>query len=368
MPCYTMSCFKIPISLCKQIQSLLTRFWWDANPEKRKMCWVAWSVLTLPKYAGGLGFRDIETFNDALLAKIGWRILKEPQSLLARVLLGKYAKDSSFMQCTIPAAASHGWRSVLAGREILRKGLSWVVGNGDSIRLWDDPWLSFKAPCKPIGPPPLGACNMRVSDLLCPISNRWDIDKIREHLPQYEESILRIITSAAPSLDSLVWLPEKRGVYSTKTGYGLGILDKEEYVHDDQQLDWLKHIWNVATSPKIKDFLWKITKKAIPVSDNLCKRGVQPFNCKRCGGYEDDLHVFLTCPFAEEVWSLLPLRDRPSSVTPSMTTLIKAGNLFTPLPPSGIATPIWPWVLGISGNQGTSLFLKISSSLSRKLC
>lgn len=37
MSCYTMSCFKFPISLCKQIQSLLTRFWWDANPENRKM-------------------------------------------------------------------------------------------------------------------------------------------------------------------------------------------------------------------------------------------------------------------------------------------------------------------------------------------
>ena len=54
MPCYTMSCFKIPLSLCKQIQSLLTRFWWDANPKKKKMCWVAWSTLALPKYAGGL--------------------------------------------------------------------------------------------------------------------------------------------------------------------------------------------------------------------------------------------------------------------------------------------------------------------------
>ena len=83
MPCYAISCFKIPISLCKQIQSILTRFWWDANPEKRKMCWVAWDTLTQPKYAGGLGFRDIETFNDSLLAKIGWRLISNPESLLA---------------------------------------------------------------------------------------------------------------------------------------------------------------------------------------------------------------------------------------------------------------------------------------------
>jgi hypothetical protein len=31
MPTYTMSCFKLPGSLCKRIQSALTRFWWDSS-------------------------------------------------------------------------------------------------------------------------------------------------------------------------------------------------------------------------------------------------------------------------------------------------------------------------------------------------
>lgn len=146
MPSYTMSCFKIPVSLCKQIQSLLTRFWWDANPGKKKMCWVAWNTLTLPKYTGGLGFRDIETFNDALLAKIGWRLLKDPNSLLGQVLLSKYARHTSFLECHASATASHGWRSILAGREILLKGLGWTVGSGDQIRVWKDPWMSCDVP------------------------------------------------------------------------------------------------------------------------------------------------------------------------------------------------------------------------------
>ena len=122
MPCYAMSCFKLPMSLCKQIQSILTRFWWDANPERKKMCWVAWTSMAMPKYAGELGFRDVETFNDALLAKIGWKILTEPQSLLSRILLGKYTKNSTFLECSVPLTASHGWRSILAGRDLLRKG------------------------------------------------------------------------------------------------------------------------------------------------------------------------------------------------------------------------------------------------------
>ena len=108
MPSYAMSCFKLPQSLCKQIHSVLTRFWWDQTPEVRHLCWVSWEKLTLPKSAGGLGFRDIEHFNDALLAKLTWRLLKHPDSLLGQTLLGKYCRHDSLLYCSSSGAMSHG--------------------------------------------------------------------------------------------------------------------------------------------------------------------------------------------------------------------------------------------------------------------
>lgn len=42
IPTYSMSCFQLPVSLCKRIQSTLTQFWWDNSSDKKKMCWVAW--------------------------------------------------------------------------------------------------------------------------------------------------------------------------------------------------------------------------------------------------------------------------------------------------------------------------------------
>lgn len=49
IPTFPMSCFQLPVSLCKKIQSVMTRFWWDSNDGKRKMSWVAWDKMTLPK-------------------------------------------------------------------------------------------------------------------------------------------------------------------------------------------------------------------------------------------------------------------------------------------------------------------------------
>lgn len=84
------------------------RFWWDEKPEKNKMNWVAWDKLTVPKFEGGLGFKDIEAFNDAFLAKLGWQLLNSPDSLLANMLLGKYCHSSPFLECKTPSSASHG--------------------------------------------------------------------------------------------------------------------------------------------------------------------------------------------------------------------------------------------------------------------
>ena len=87
MSCFEMSWFEIPASLCKRIQSVLTCFWWDDSESKKKMCWIAWSKMTKPKAGRGLGLRDIQIFNQTLLAKQAWRILIAPDCLLVRVLL-----------------------------------------------------------------------------------------------------------------------------------------------------------------------------------------------------------------------------------------------------------------------------------------
>ena len=81
------------------------------------------------------------------------------------------------------------------------------------------------------------------------------------------------------------------------------------------------------------------------MSANLENMGILPFGCKTCNAREDDLHVFLNCEGAKLVWDLAPLSTRPSSLTPSIASLISNAPILTNLPAVGLTVPLWPWIL-----------------------
>ncbi|MCI48878.1 reverse transcriptase-like protein, partial [Trifolium medium] len=64
---------------------MLAKFWWGTTEKQRKIHWVSWNKLGKAKSKGGLGFRSFEDFNKALLGKQCWRLLQNPNSLLAKV-------------------------------------------------------------------------------------------------------------------------------------------------------------------------------------------------------------------------------------------------------------------------------------------
>jgi hypothetical protein len=59
-----------------------------------------------PKFLGDLGFRDIEIFNLALLARQGWRILQNPEMLSTRILKAVYFSETDFMHAEVGSHSS----------------------------------------------------------------------------------------------------------------------------------------------------------------------------------------------------------------------------------------------------------------------
>ena len=78
---YSMSCFKLSDSLCKELEAMISRFWWGQKKDERKLPLIAWDKLCRPKADEGMGFKDLKAFNLSLLAKQGWRLLQNQNTL-----------------------------------------------------------------------------------------------------------------------------------------------------------------------------------------------------------------------------------------------------------------------------------------------
>lgn len=139
-----------------------------------------------------------------MLAKLSWRVFRNPNFLLRRILFEKYCSQSTFIEAQVPSTASHGWRGILVGRDLLTKGLGWAIGSGRGVAMWREPWLSTAEPLALIGPPTLATSNWCVDKLIIPGTNEWNMAEVRRVIPQYEPIIRTLIPSAMSAPDERV--------------------------------------------------------------------------------------------------------------------------------------------------------------------
>ena len=90
---------------------MIARYWWSQQDKVNKIHWLSWEKLTRSKKSGGLGFRDLYLFNQAMLSRQAWRLLTCPETLCAQVLKAKYFPNISMLRCTARDGISYSWRS-----------------------------------------------------------------------------------------------------------------------------------------------------------------------------------------------------------------------------------------------------------------
>ena len=144
IPTYSMSIFKIPRALCDAINSIVAKYWWVQSKDEKKIHWINWKKFCTRKERGGMGFRGIQAFNLAMLAKQAWRLIHNIHSLFYRVYKSIYFPNCSFMDAETSSNPSYVWRSLLAARDVIKEGSKWQVGDGSNIEVSKHKWLRHK--------------------------------------------------------------------------------------------------------------------------------------------------------------------------------------------------------------------------------
>ena len=220
LPTYTMACFKLPISLCHNLESMICRFFGGQKGDNRKIHWVKWSELCKPKTQGGMGFKDLSLFNDALLAKQTWCLPHDKSSLFYRVFKAKYFPDTFVMEAKILANSSYAWKSIMKGRNMIKQGAKWRIGSGGAIHIWGENWLPNLGHPKVLSPRVEGRGVNLVADLIDPISKEWKGNIIDNLFHDFEAAIIKNMPLCKSIQDDvLIWPFNPNGVYSVKFGY-----------------------------------------------------------------------------------------------------------------------------------------------------
>ncbi|KAG6688183.1 hypothetical protein I3842_11G111700 [Carya illinoinensis] len=109
---YAMSCFLFPKSLCYELEMMMANFWWENQSQGNKIHWVSWEQLCDSKFRGGMGFKDLRLFNLALLAKQGWRLLRNEGSLLYIIYKARYFPNTRLFEAKVCFNSSYVWKGI----------------------------------------------------------------------------------------------------------------------------------------------------------------------------------------------------------------------------------------------------------------
>ncbi|RYR59558.1 hypothetical protein Ahy_A05g025460 [Arachis hypogaea] len=100
VPAYAMNIIKFPRVFWRKINSKIAKFWWTSAKKERA--------------------------------------LKNPNSILVQILKAIYFPDGNFWEARTKKGSSWVWKSLVHGRELIRKKGKWSVRDRSQISIWRD--------------------------------------------------------------------------------------------------------------------------------------------------------------------------------------------------------------------------------------
>jgi len=320
IPVYWMSLAWIPKGILEKIRRTCFTYLWKGNYEGRKLPWVSWRRIAIPKSLGGWGLKDIFTFSKALAGKVAWRLIST-SSLWTRVLIGKYIAPMGLMDwIRWDSKHSRGgsiiWKALVQAFEVIGKGLAWKIGNGQKFILGRDPWAGCGLDHL-LSEPLRNHLHREGLFFLSQVADQattsfWNqgwrsgiaigaLGDLAEEWDRYTRALKRANIRLVQRTDTLIWDHHPSGIYSPKAGYSKLTGD----LYNVEEVWWWKKVWKFHCPLKCRLFYWTVITNKAPSWENLQKRSFSGpgwcYMCKQSG--ESLYHLFMECVYARRTWA-----------------------------------------------------------------
>ncbi|XP_074361795.1 uncharacterized protein LOC141701971 [Apium graveolens] len=161
-----MSSFLLPESMCKKMEVMMNKYWWQSGSTDRK------------------------GINGLLGA-------------------AKVNPGSSFI-----------WQGIITAKNEVMQGYSWILGDGESINCIQDPWLAGTDGFKVDQSRAYVDITIVVARLLQHNAKEWNRSKVIDMFSRDDAAlILSTRIPALPAVDRFAWSKSRDGKYSVKTGF-----------------------------------------------------------------------------------------------------------------------------------------------------
>jgi hypothetical protein len=293
LPLYFFSFFRAPKCIIQQLVRIQRNFLWGGGSNDKKICWVNWDHICLPTDKGGLGVKNLELFNIALLSKWKRRFLSDGEAIWSELLRFRYGHlpsavlgDGPMLQRT---KASTWWKDVIgkdrgSDANWFGHNIGCCIGNGKDIGFWKFKWNGahlFKDlfPTlyeKEVHKDVMVADRLNSNETVASWVWNWNgplSDTEEQHLCTLKD-LLAGLSLQQSCLDRWRWIPDQIGIFSVKSCYSILLDQRQVDAVDSDRLEALKKLWRNDVPSKVLVFAWRLLIDRLPTRHALHRRGI----------------------------------------------------------------------------------------------
>ncbi|KAL4273826.1 hypothetical protein GQ457_13G020550 [Hibiscus cannabinus] len=305
IPTFFMQTMRLPIRVCSEIDKIVRGFIWGSSAASRKIYLVNWSSIAQPRARGGLGIPRANERNLAFMQKLAFSLISTPNALWVKALRQKYRMHDLFPLSIARPCCSPLWRAMSNVWDSVRDNVSWIVGNGLHVSVWNDTWVPSLGPLRPwLRVWSHAIANLEFNDLL-QHDRQWDVSRLSNLLlPEAVPFIIGIPPPNCATSDAFAWISTSSGIFSVASAYAHLLELAWDII--DPKWSW---VWSLDVTPRIRMFIWLVLKRRLMTNEERTRRRLTlDASCPCCGYISESItHILRDCPSTRALWcSILP--------------------------------------------------------------